>query len=275
MALKAILDSLEGVDEAVAPLYVEREIEVAGDGGKRQKAKRYVLDVEPAAGYALGDMSGVKGALAEEREKARQAREALQKFGDLDPDEARQWKAKLDEYEGLNPEEEADRIAAKKLDAWRSQVNEKHAKELAERDTKAAELEAELARRMVDAEATAAITAERGSVPLLLRIIKDRTRVVRTDDGKRVLQVLDEKGNPAVGDGGADMDIAGLVRELKADPAFAGAFEGKNATGSGAGEGDNPQPNGTPKKITRKQFHENQAQYFDKVRTGEVLVVDD
>jgi DNA-directed RNA polymerase subunit F len=127
MALRAVVTDLESVDEALRPLYVERE-------GK------YVVDIEAADGFELDNIAGLKSALAAERsktlglngklktfegfdvEEAKKAIERATLFGDLDPEKARKAIADVEKFTGFDPEKEADKIAETKLKNAKAQL---------------------------------------------------------------------------------------------------------------------------------------------------------
>lgn len=86
MPLKVELDSLDGVDENVQPLYKEHD-----DG-------RYRLDIE-----GMPDISGLKSALQKERETVTEFRSKLKSFEGVDLDEYRSLKERAEELEAADP----------------------------------------------------------------------------------------------------------------------------------------------------------------------------
>ncbi len=92
MALDYVLDSLEGLEESVQALYVEK------DGS-------FLLDV---SGIDTGDE--LKGALEKEREARRKAERKLKKEGDLKSEQERKALEKKEEYKTLyETEKEANK----------------------------------------------------------------------------------------------------------------------------------------------------------------------
>lgn len=230
MALKAILASLDGIDDAISALYVEK------DG-------KFILDVESVDGFALEDVNGLKTALGKERTTRERLERDVIKFKDLDPDKAREALAKLEELTSIDPAKEADKIANTKFEAAKAQLLEKHTGELTSRDERIGHLTKTVEGLLIDAAATSALAEAKGSVELLLPHVRAHTRVKEVD-GKFTVEVIDKDGNAKIADSkGTPMDISGLVAEMKESDAFGRAFEGSGQSGSGkqpgAGGGGN------------------------------------
>lgn len=160
--------------------------------------------------------------------------------------EAKAAKKALDAYKGVDPAKyreleeaaaEAERKRAEATGDWKTRETQLLAKtqqEIDARDGKIKALSGALERRLIDAEATTALAAAKGSPKVLLPHIKNHVRVVE-EDGEFVVQVVDAKGNQRIGDAkGSPMTIAQLVEEMKADPEFARNFEGTGSSGGGA-----------------------------------------
>lgn len=231
MALKAILESLDGIDDATKALYVEK------DG-------KFLLDVEGVDGFALEDVNGLKTALGKERTTRENLEKQIVKFKDIDPDRARAALEELEELKKLDPEKEADKIANAKVEAAKAQLLEKHNGEITSRDERIGHLTKTVEGLLIDAAAMSALAEAKGSVELLLPHVRSHTRVKEVD-GKFAVEVVDKDGNAKIADAkGTPMDIAGLVAEMKGSDAFGRAFEGSGQSGSGkqpgAGGGNAP-----------------------------------
>lgn len=217
MALKAVVDSLDDVPEGLREFYTE------GEGGK------YRLDAE-----GVEDVAGLKSALEKERRDRKKHERSLKKYEGIDPEK---WQ-ELQEAEEAKEREAAK--AAGDFDKREAQILEKHAKALKAKDGEIGAALKAVERHLVDAEATKAIVAAKGSPRLLLQEVKRQVRVVKTDDGEFTVKVVDKDGNERIGaisDGKANpMTITELVTELKGDDELAAAFAGSGATGSGATE---------------------------------------
>lgn len=217
MALKLVVDKIDEIDESIRSQYLEK------DG-------KFHLDVE-----GVEDTAPLKRALVAERK----ARDELDK------------KIKGWEKLGKTPEEiellstaaaNAEEERMKRDGDWdklKSQMNAKHQDDLKERDLKLAAKDQEigtvrttLERTLVNAEATAAIAAQKGVPDLLLPHVSHHVKVVEKD-GKYSLQVIDNKGDPRVNGKGDPLTISDLVTEMKTSDVFGRAFEGSGASGSG------------------------------------------
>jgi len=64
-------------------------------------------------------------------------------------------------------------------------------------------------------------------------ILKQRIKVVDSD-GKLVVKVLEENGDPSINKDGEPLSISALVKSLKDDEAFAGAFNSSGLSGGGS-----------------------------------------
>lgn len=220
MAIKAVVETTDGLDDALKGLYVER------DG-------KFVLDVEPVDGIALEDVTGLKTALGKERTTRETLEKQVIKFKDIDPDKAREALAKLDELAQIDPAKEADKIANTKFEAAKAQLLEKHTGEITTRDERISHLTKTVESLLIDQAATAAIAEAKGSVDLLLPHVRSHTRVKEVE-GRFTVEVIDKDGNVKIADAkGAPQDIKGLIAEMKASEIFGRAFEASGNTGSG------------------------------------------
>jgi hypothetical protein len=183
---------------------------------------------EQVAELVAAEVAGLKAnnstLLAEKKRLA----DLAKKFDGLDPDAART---------ALQAAEEAERKRAEMAGDWKAretQLLEKVAANEKAKDATISSLSSALERRLVDAEATSALAAAKGSPKVLLPHIKAHVRVVQ-EDGEYVVQVVDSKGNQRIGDAkGSPMTIAQLVEEMKEDPDFARNFDGTGSSGGGA-----------------------------------------
>lgn len=230
MALKAIVDSLDSINEAVRGEYREGTADEGLEG-------KFVLAVEGVNGYALENVSGLKSALGKERTAREKLESDVVKFKDLDPDKARQALTELEELKALDPNKEADKIANSKFEAAKAQLLEKHRGELEAATGEITNLRSTVENLLIDQVATSALAAEKGSVDLLLPHVKNSTKVKQVD-GKFVVEVVDREGNARIADSnGNPMTIKDLVAEMKASDTFSRAFEASGQTGSGMNPG--------------------------------------
>lgn len=211
MALAFTVDSIDTIPEAQRGLY-------------KQVGEKFTLDVE---GYE--DPVGLKSALAKERDAAKTATK-----------QAQAWQAL-----GKSPEEvqalfeaqaQAERDKLQKGGEWdklRAQMTEQQKAELAKKDERIGTLTKSLERRLVDADAVAAIAAAKGSSALLLPHVRASVKVIE-DNGDFKVQVIDAAGNPRVNGKGEFLTITDLVSEMRQSEIFGRAFEATGTAGSGA-----------------------------------------
>lgn len=261
MALKARLESLEGLSEQVAAEYVEQE------------DKTFLLNVEATGSMELSDTTGLKSALGKERAAAKAALEKLQKFADLDPKAAQEALAKVKEMADWNPEKEV----AEKVKAREAQLIGRHEAEKAEMLKATKEMESQLEHNLITAVLTDAITAAGGSPKLLLPHLRQYVHMRKVDGGKYIAEVIDGEGNQRIGDSaGNPMLMTQLVEENKNDSDFAGGYKGTGSSGSGAGgtpaAGTTPPKPSGSKKVIALSDQDAMNSNVDGIAKGEVTV---
>lgn len=246
--LKASLKSLDGVDDAIAAHY-------------REKDGIFILDVDPVEGWALEDVNGLKSALSRQTQRADEATESLKAFEGLDPKVAREAIKAAEKFKDLDPEKDAEKIANEKFEAAKAQLVEHHQSELAARDARIAKSEKEIDGLTRHSSALAAIEKADGIPQGLMPEVLKRTRNKTRDDGTRVIEVLDAHGQPLYASGGQNATLDDLLAELKKSDDWAFAFKGTGHSGSGAppqnGSGGPPRP--TTKKASEMSTDEKSA----------------
>jgi hypothetical protein len=243
--LKATLKTLDGLDEALAAHYKEK------DG-------IFILDVDEVDGFALEDVNGLRSALSRQTQRGDEAVASLKEFEGIDPKVARDAIKAVEKFKDLDPEKDAEKIANEKFEAAKAQLVEHHQAELASRDERIAKSEKEIDGLTRHASALAAIEKADGNPRGLMPEVLKRTRNKRADDGSRVLEVLDTHGQPLYAAGGQNATLDDLLGELKKDEDWAFAFKGTGHSGSGAppqnGSGGTPRP--TTKKASEMSTDE-------------------
>lgn len=236
--LKLVIDKLDDVDEAVRPLYEEK------DG-------KFHLSVD-----GIEDTTPLKTALAAAKREAQERRQKLEAWAKLGKtaEEIEQLLAD----EGKREMSEAERKG--EWDKLKTQMNERHAADLAKKDLtvkdregKISSLRSALERHLIDATATAAIAAQKGVPELLLPHVRKHVKVEESEDGQDfVVSVVDSKGGPRVNGKGEPLSISEFVAEMQQNEVFARAFEGTGSSGSGKrptnGGGGGANPGGKSKK---------------------------
>lgn len=199
-----------GLDEGIRKLY-------KADG------ENYVLDLEGAE-----DTSGLKSALAKERESVKKLNEALKAWNATGkkPEEISELLKKAEEDERKRFEAEGN------YKAMLDQVKSQHEKELKDLRDTIARYKAEREVSMIDQAATKAIAEAKGKVKLLLPLIKMSAKVVE-ENGKEVVQIFDGNGVARVNAKGEFLSIPEWVEELKKDKDYQSAFDATGNSGAG------------------------------------------
>lgn len=221
MALKAILDSLDGLSADVAKEYKK------GDDGK------FRLDVTEVNGFALEDVAGLRSSLSKERENVRTLKEQSKTFEGLDPAKARDAIKKVEEMANWTPEQKVK----EQIEAVKTQLLDAHGKEKRALEDRQSKLTKQLEESMIRSVATQAIVELKGTkdAPMVMMPHIERQTRLRETDGKYIVEVIGQDGNPRLtGSQGTAMTIAQLVDEMKTQDAWAFCFEGKNAKGGGS-----------------------------------------
>ena len=175
-------------------------------------------------------IAGLKANRDEVLKEAKAAKERLKAFEGVDPDEHKRLKLEAEALVVKKATAEGDFKALEK------QLIDRHAAEVAGRDTKIAKMQKAIEQRLVQAELRKAI-GEKGGLAdmadLLLEYGARNVRVKETDDGFEAY-VVDGAGNPMIADGkGTPMDIAGFVESTLMQK-YPRAFAGTGSSGSGA-----------------------------------------
>jgi hypothetical protein len=228
MSLVAVVEDIESVDESVRGFYVE-------DNGV------FRLDVEPVNGFALENVDGLKSALTKERGAVKDLTKKVTKyekdFEGIDLEEYQTVKTKYEEWSKIDPVAKADELAeekakekiSKKQKEWQKQFET----EVNGRESRIQELTKQLHGVMINGAAVKAL-ADNGagdSIDLLLPHVLKSTRLAE-DNGKVIVEVVDEDGNPRVRSDGRNMTIDDLIPEMKTK--WPNAFVAKVKSGGGS-----------------------------------------
>ena len=217
MALKALIDSLDGLPEAIAAHYTKTT-----DG-------KFVLSVEEAAGYALENVAGLKQALTAEREAHKTAAKALKNYEGIE--DAAAARHALEQLKAGQLKGSAE------LDAYRKQLEEKVANDLKAATGRVSAYEKQLQELRFGTEARDAISKAKGKAPLLLPILERRMRWETGAEGQMSYHLVGDDGKPMTTKkpGSADpMTVAEYIETLKTQPDYAPAFEATAPAGSGS-----------------------------------------
>jgi hypothetical protein len=275
--LNAVLtaEEHEGLDAALQGHYKKVE-----DGS-------FLLDVGSVNGFELQDVAGLKTALGKERARVKglegSAKELKERFGDLDPDAAREALQALEEMGGLEGNEKLQKELAAKIDvvekkfaADKKALEAGWAKTAGEYEERDAALTAQLTKELISSKALQAISSMGGKAKLLLPVVEKRCKVEKQDDGSFAVRVYDEAGNPMLSPKQGSTDpatIYDLIGMLKKDQDYAPAYEGTDASGAGGGRAGQSRGPGGKVTISRSDSKAMSAN-IEKIASGEVEVVD-
>lgn len=173
------------------------------------------------------DESGLLNKRDELLGKVTTYKDQLKGFEGVDAEEYRELKARIDKIN------EAEMLDKGEFDKIRAKMNEEWDKERGTLTEQNKTLLSQLESMMVDSEVTKAVAEAKGNLTLLTPVLKQRIKVV-DNDGKFVVKVNEQNGDPMVNAKGESVSISELVESLKKNEAYAGAFDSSGLSGGGA-----------------------------------------
>lgn len=263
MALKTKIAKLEDVAEPLRELYE------AKDGA-------FVLRLEGDAGDVFPGLTAKQQELLNEKKTLAEKLKVLEgQLSGIDLEKAKK---------ALEQAEQHEREKLKATGDWETrekQLKEQLAADLSKREThfqaelktredRIGKLQGSLEKSLVEAQATAAIAAAKGSPELLLPHVMRSVKVVE-ENGEFVARVLDATGQPRIANVKGDaFTIANLVDEMRANTVYGRAFEASGAGGSGAGQGNG---GGSGVKTVSSRDQEAINANLEQIAKGEITVV--
>ena len=258
MGLSYQIDSIDGLSEEVAEMYVEK------DG-------KFILDIsglpkpEPVEPAKSDDTTGLKSALKKERE----ARKALEKqaktYEGIDPDKYTEMTERITELkaqEDATVRKEAERKGqwekleqdlnannVKKLEA----VKTAQSQEVSTLSSRIEELNLALETEVGEKALISAISKADGNTTILMPHVKNQVKVIKLDSGQYAPVVVDSSGEARYDEAGTPMTPDALIEEIRKKPEFQGEgiFKTKTKPGgsdSEGGQGGSSTPNNPFKK---------------------------
>lgn len=217
MKLKAIIGSLDDVEEPFRPLYVPE----MKDG---KETGRFILEAD---GIELSEnVTGLKNALAAQKTANATLREQAEKLKDINPDEYNRLKREAEQRE------ERERQVAEEASRRIEEAQLKFETDTRKKDERIKELTTRWHDLFIETQVTGAILERKGVPLLLLPHMKPRIRV-KEKDGKLSLEILNGEGMPMLGDKGESAKPVDLVKEFEASDTFGRAFDGSGQAGAG------------------------------------------
>ena len=208
MALKAVLQNLDGVPESLRNEYKEQ------DG-------KFYLDIDGIDDHhAVGGLVRAKGY---EKENARKAKEKADQLS-ADLETARTEMEELRKT-GI-PKGDVDRLEASYKDKYT-----KKEKELTE---KIEALTSSLERHLIEGQAVklaGEIAAKPEYIEAIMPHIRSRMKLEASEGGDQIVRILDKDGKPSA------LNMDDMKKEVLASKALAPLLSGSKASGGGAGGG--------------------------------------
>lgn len=246
MALKAMRENLDGLDEKESQHYVEKD-------------DKFYLAVTKVDGLGLENISGLKSTV----EKLRASEKSLQtelkttedalksaqtvhkeytaKYDGIDAEQARSALGKIAEiqdWDGETKVKEAVQLAVtqveQKAQTKLSEVVKQNTLKVEGLQNDLADSQSQLQEAIVTTKIIEAISKENGNVEVLMPHVRNQVAMVKDTHGKWRPEVQKADGTPRIGDSaGNDMTIGQLIQEMKSQDIFAGCFSGTNSSGTG------------------------------------------
>ena len=263
--MKSSLKSIDDLSEEMQAEYV------ANDDGV------FVLKVEKGAiaGLALEDVTGLKQTLQKFKKSDGEKDAKLKKFGDLDPDEAKEAIEKRAEFEKMDPEAKAVELLATK----EKQLQGKFDKQLSEKQEKLDARTAQLEGMLVEAEVSRVVQQRwpDANAALLLPHVEKMVKVRESNGGQLHTVVLDDKGEERVSPAqGATslMNVEEQLVEMSEGDLHAPLFPGSGQSGGGKSSDDS----GVKVRRGQRTIHAGDQDTIDHsledLASGKVVVED-
>lgn len=230
MALPAVIDVLEDVDEAFRGEYREGTAEEKLEG-------KHVLDVTShSSGYSLENVRTLKDSLGHVRDERDTAKATVESFGTYKPEDFKLLTTKLaDSTQALK---DGGQVSEAAIDSAVNELKTLHESELKDKDGENDRLTGVIDKLLIDSVATAAIVEKKGNPFLLKDHVRKQCRVEWVDGEPvaRVMQPDNPKGNRVSLEQGstAPMAIPELVGIMMKQDEYKPCFAGSGATGTGA-----------------------------------------
>ena len=201
-----------------------------------ENAEQFVLQVETADGLELVNATNLRTALQKERGSVATLRGQLKSFDGIIEELGDKINNLDDETLKKELQSHKDTLTAK-FETDKRQLSAKHQTELGKLTENNKILNNQLTDNLVTSAATKAIADEKGSVDLLLPLVKSMMKMKALDDGRLVVVIVDKDGNERISpkSGSTDpMKVDELVAEMKTNTKVGRAFDGTQSSGSGA-----------------------------------------
>lgn len=240
MAIAALVDNLDNVDEALRPMYKE-----VGD--------HFILDVEGMVSIdeikTHPETQGLVSALDKEREARkdfeRKNRELERRQGSFTDDDVKELTELRDVKKTA---EEERRRQAGEFDSWRDEIGSEHKTVLASKDEIIKGLQSSIRSDRVGRQISEACAEHGAPATLMQSYIKEHVRSEFDDEGTLSVSVVDGEGMRMVDGDGQPLGVGGFVKKLADSKEFGQYFTSKQKSGSGTKPTDRDGSGGTGEK---------------------------
>lgn len=194
----------------------------------RMDGEKTFTQAEVDAAIAANE-AGLKANQAELIKEAKQAKAKLAAYDGVDPEKYRQLVAASEEAEKKRLQGEGD---FKQLEA---QLVTKYEGELEKERGVSTRYRSAVERNLIDAAVATELAKHSDTPGLLLPHVRGQMKVIE-QDGEFHARIVDAAGNVRIGkgQGSTPMTLPELVDEMKGNATFAPAFRGSGASGGGA-----------------------------------------
>ena len=264
MAIKAILETLDGVEDSLKTHYVEK------DG-------KFFLEVNEVDGFTLENTKNLRSALSKERSDKEEALRSVKAFGDLTPDEVKSAMEKAKDFENMTPKEQVDKLVEERTAGIKTKLES----DMSALQNDYDRLKTNAENTFINSAIQNAISKSEGKVvpgaaDMLIKSIRESVAVSGEGDSAS-LKILNEKGEPRIsakpGESG-DMGLQEFVDSYASNKDFAFLYQGSGQSGSGptnqGNNGNNGNGNGNLGKISGENQPEGSsdptADYVSKMR---------
>jgi len=217
-----------------------------------------------------GDHKRIQKSLKDANKEAHKYRERLkayQEFGD--PEELAQRLQEIEEASEQQAAISEDQISRKELDKLRQRLTQESEQKVRQKDEEIKEMRSKLEQTVLLSQAETIIRKYDGKPELgLLDQVKKAAKVIE-DNGRYVVRVVDEDGDPVFNDKGEYASLEDYVQELREHSVFGDAFGAPKRSGGGMrtqSDDGGSDRKGVP-NVTKAQLKDNPVEmqkFFDK-----------
>ena len=201
---------------------------------------------------------------AARRKEAQRLADGFRTLGITEFDDEEAFNTALKDYQANAKKGKNSADVETQLENLKSQMTTAHSKALGEKDTEVQSLESELRHLLVDSQFTSALAGAEATplgIKALPKLVDKNIQVVRNDDGKRQVQILDDRGNIMYTAAGDPLSIPEYVKNLKDNEEYGAFFKSQIPGGADTQQLRKPQlPSHQRDKQTRSSV--------DKISAG-------